>query len=592
MSMARITRDPPPNLEHGVARALVELLRSVGEDWDAAIRRMLQVDADTLQVDRVNVWSLQEEGSRLHCDAGYIATSGAFERGATISADQCPEYFAAFREARIINMADVQRDPRCRGLRDYCSSRGISSMLDVPLWSDGRPSGVLCHEHVGPSRTWTAREEDFALGVAQLVASTLSAAAHSRTKAAAQRAGLLDTLSRSLLAVVDRRAVAKRALSFAVPALADLAFFWWKTDGDELELLSFRHANARDQANAEELVRGLRDGVTPALPRRVLRERQAVRVPAFSAAAFEKYWVEPRERGNIERLGLRSLVCVPLAFGGKVFGVLSLFSSSRCYDDDDLSLAEDFAVRIAAALENTRLYGLAQEAIRARDDFLILTAHEVLTPLTALQLNVQRTLRRAPAAAREACGLETIAGQVRRFRDLIERMLEALHIRGEGVTLMTCECDLAPIVRTVVERLAEPARCAGTRIEVGSLATAIGRYDCAKIARMVSELVDNAIKFSDRKPVEVDLRSTDGRVELSVRDHGIGIPEDRLSAIFSPFERAVATEHFGGLGLGLYIARAIAEAHGGSIDVTNIPGDGTRFVARLPGHGASSPATH
>lgn len=585
MSMVRITRDPPaPNLEHGVGRALVELLRSVGDDWDAAVRRMLQVD-------RVNVWSLQEDGSRLRCDAGYIATSGAFERGATISVDQCQEYFEAVREARIINMADVESDPRCRGLRDYCSSRRVSSMLDVPLWSDGRLSGVLCHEHVGVKRTWTATEEDFALGVAQLVASTLSAAAHSRVKVAAQRAALLDTLSRSLLAVVDRRAVADRALSFAVPALADLAFFWWKTDRDEAELLSFRHANPLEQANVEELARELRDGAMPALPRRVLRERQAVRLPAFSAAALEKYWVDLRERGNIERLGLRSLVSVPLAFGGKVFGVLSLFSSSRSYDDDDLALAEDFAVRIAAALENARLYEFANEATRARDDFLILTAHEVLTPLTALQLTVQRTLRRAPEAAREVCGLDAIASQVRRFRELIERMLEALHIRGEGVTLVTCECDLASIVRTVVERLADPARCAGTRIELRSLAKAMGRYDCAKIARMVAELVENAIKFSNRKPVEVELRSIDDCVELSVRDHGIGIPEERSSASFSPFERAVTTEHFGGLGIGLYIARAIAEAHGGSIEVTSIPGDGTRFVARLPGRAPSHPGT-
>jgi signal transduction histidine kinase len=109
-----------------------------------------------------------------------------------------------------------------------------------------------------------------------------------------------------------------------------------------------------------------------------------------------------------------------------------------------------------------------------------------------------------------------------------------------------------------------------------------GRLDEARVAQVVRNLLDNAVKFGGGKPIDVTLSVDGGEAVLSVRDRGVGIPADRLSSIFHPFERAVPKEHYGGLGLGLYVAKAIVDAHQGSISVTSAPGEGSTFTVRLP----------
>jgi signal transduction histidine kinase len=122
----------------------------------------------------------------------------------------------------------------------------------------------------------------------------------------------------------------------------------------------------------------------------------------------------------------------------------------------------------------------------------------------------------------------------------------------------------------------------GCPIAIDAASSVAGRWDTAGLAKVIDVLLDNAIKFGRGRPIAVSLRADGTCCELSVRDKGIGIPRDRLSAIFQPFERAVPKEHFGGLGLGLYIAKAIVEAHGGAIAVTSRPGEGATFAVRLP----------
>jgi signal transduction histidine kinase len=102
------------------------------------------------------------------------------------------------------------------------------------------------------------------------------------------------------------------------------------------------------------------------------------------------------------------------------------------------------------------------------------------------------------------------------------------------------------------------------------------------LERAIGELLDNAIRFGACRPIEVVLRRDQDMAELSVRDHGMGIPSDRLDSVFSPFERALPAQHGGGLGLGLYLARAIVEAHGGSIALSSRVAEGTLVVVRMP----------
>jgi signal transduction histidine kinase len=159
-------------------------------------------------------------------------------------------------------------------------------------------------------------------------------------------------------------------------------------------------------------------------------------------------------------------------------------------------------------------------------------------------------------------------------------MVELLRTRTAGVVLVPQACDLASIVERGV-RTAR-ARAQASPIRLTAPARLTGRWDPVSLERAIDELLDNAIRFGARRPIEVVLRPDQDVAELSVRDHGMGIPPDRLDTVFSPLERAVPAQHAGGLGLGLYLARAIVEAHGGSIALSSRVAEGTLVVVRLP----------
>jgi len=116
------------------------------------------------------------------------------------------------------------------------------------------------------------------------------------------------------------------------------------------------------------------------------------------------------------------------------------------------------------------------------------------------------------------------------------------------------------------------------------------KWDRVRIEQVLTNLMSNAMKFGAGNPIEVRAEATDTEVEISVRDHGIGISKDDQERIFGRFERAVPTRHFGGLGLGLYISAQIVRSHQGSFHVESEPGKGACFTVRLPRGTQPAPA--
>ena len=572
-------RPPAPGAERTTARALLELASTSYGEWPDFIRHVVQFDADVLQIERVTFWSFGDDGSTLHCDAGYVAPTRTFERGSTLLESDHGAYFAALREARVLRVEDVSADPRTRGMQDYFAIREIVSILNVPVWVDGRLAGVLCHEHSRSRRRWTAGDEDFATGAGQVVASALAARAQTRAEAAAGRAAFLDSVSRRLLESLSAREIAGRTVALVVSRFADFAMIWTRDRHRALEALASTHADPRLRSLVEEIARGIVAGPRPRGLTYVLGQRQAILYGDVSLADLQRLGDAQRER--LTQLGLRSAMFVPLAFAGRTIGVMALFATSRHYRGEDLGLAEEVAERVAAALENARLYEVARRAVAARDEFLSLAAHELRTPLTALQLVADGAVRHGLQGATEG-GDDPLSRQVRRLAALVEHMLDAARIRTGGLALQLEPCDLRTLVEERVANAAPRALRGGGAINVRAEAPALGRWDCARLAQVIDELLDNALKFGRNRPIEVALESNGADAVLTVADHGVGIPPDRLPSIFSPFERAVDREHFGGLGLGLHIGKAIVEAHGGSIEVQSTMGRGTTFVLRLP----------
>jgi signal transduction histidine kinase len=309
----------------------------------------------------------------------------------------------------------------------------------------------------------------------------------------------------------------------------------------------------------------------------------------ISASFLSEYTVELGKPSELSRVGLRSAILVPMLLQGKVVGVITFVRGGihTRYGPDDLGLATEIARLGALAIENARLYERAQEAIGVRDDFLSVAAHELKTPLTTLQLHVdvlERSAEQAGGGDQKASRrLSSVARQVDRLTRLVDGLLEVSHISAGHMALQREPCDLAEVVRSVVSQLEIPAAKAGSRLEVDLPPSAVwGLWDRLRLEQVVVNLVSNAIKYGAGQPIRVGLNPDGGRALLTVQDHGIGIAPADVDRIFDRFERAVSTQHYGGLGLGLYIARQIVLAHGGEIRVSSQPARGSEFTVELP----------
>ena len=249
----------------------------------------------------------------------------------------------------------------------------------------------------------------------------------------------------------------------------------------------------------------------------------------------------------------------------------------------------DITERKQAEEERERLYREAQEAIQARDEFLSIASHELKTPLTALQLQIQMLLRSAHkngtsklTPERILSKLELADQQTDRLAGLINDLLDVARIRTGRVEVRLEELDLAEVVRDVLARFEEQITRAQCSVRLRAETPVMTCCDQARVEQIITNLLSNAIKYGPGKPIDICLSGDEKTVELSVRDYGIGIAPEHLERIFVRFERAVSADHYGGLGLGLYIVRQIVEALGGTIRVSSELGDGSTFTVALP----------
>ncbi len=225
------------------------------------------------------------------------------------------------------------------------------------------------------------------------------------------------------------------------------------------------------------------------------------------------------------------------------------------------------------------------EAIRARDEFLSIASHELRTPLTPLRLQLEalrRMLEKLKVDEKVTERMDVALRQTFRLSKLVENLLDVSRITSGRMSLELEECDLSAVARDVVERFREEAARVGSTIELSLEEAAGGVWDRSRLEQVATNLLSNAIKYGPGRPIEVRVSADDQSVTLAVSDQGIGVDPDDAARIFQRFERAVSTRHYGGLGLGLYIARQIAEAHGGQISVAARDGGGSTFTVVFP----------
>jgi PAS domain S-box-containing protein len=239
---------------------------------------------------------------------------------------------------------------------------------------------------------------------------------------------------------------------------------------------------------------------------------------------------------------------------------------------------------IVTDLSERKRHQQAEAAVRMRDEFLAIASHELRTPLTTLVLSLGAVEhdRTKGDLKQIQMSLRRSQKQAERMGRLLDRMLDVSQMAAGKLKLDLAPCDLSDVVRDIVERLSEDASNAACELRLTLSSGIVGQWDRFRLDEAFSNIISNAIKYGAGHPIDIQLQASDENAVLVVEDHGIGIAPDDLSRIFGRFERTVASKNYGGLGLGLYIARQIIEQHRGSIRAENRPCGGARFVIKVP----------
>ncbi|MFP2930096.1 AAA family ATPase [Pyxidicoccus sp. 3LG] len=502
----------------------------------------------------------------------------------------------AYRTGDAVILADARQSAFSTDA--YVVSRGLKSALAVPIRRQASFVGVLYLENNLATRAFAPDR----VRVLQLLSSQMAISLENsllfeklhveveERRRVERAARFLAETSKGLAESLDYVTTVSRAVHFAIPFLADCCGVLVLDEPRTLHCVAVACSTPGRESLLHELLARHPPQWDSRMPEVVaLRTGAPQLVPEVSE---EDLRAISEDVGHLERLrslGIRSLMAVPLIAQERSFGALCFLrvTPERRYGPADLALAQELARRAATSIDNSRLYHEAREAIRLRDEFLSIAAHELYTPLTSLKLSMQGLERPSQPATPEVISRvsRTSRLQIRRLTRLIDELLSVSRLQEGQVPLQLEEMDLAALTRDVADYFTEESARSHSPIVVHAETPVLGRWDRTRLEQVITNLLANALKFGDRKPIELTVTADGGIARLTVRDYGIGIPPDRLPHIFERFARAVSSREYGGLGLGLYIVHEIVAAFGGDIHVDSTPGVGTCFTVLLPRFG-------
>jgi signal transduction histidine kinase/DNA-binding response OmpR family regulator len=382
-------------------------------------------------------------------------------------------------------------------------------------------------------------------------------------------AGAAGVLGQSL----DVLKTARDAARIAVPYLADAAAIVLidppeGSSGVTLAEAVAADAQVRELARRDELADGLRSGVELAL---------AARRPL----------VLPDH-----------ILAIPLQMRERVLAVLVLSrtSSGRDFGPVDRATAEALASRAAAALENARLYREVQKADQQKNDFLSMLAHELRNPLAPIRnaVEVMKLGPDIPKACSWAGGV--IDRQVRHLTRLVDDLLDVSRITRGKIELRMENLNLGDIANQAIEAIRPIVESKKHQLHIDLPTEAINIHgDSVRLAQVLTNLLINAAKYMDDEgEIWLTVSREDSEAVVSIRDSGIGIPADKLDAIFDLFAQVddAIDRSQGGLGIGLTLVKRLVEMHGGRVSASSAgAGQGSEFVIRLPAIGAGPDET-
>jgi signal transduction histidine kinase len=576
---------------HRTAEAFADLGRFLAQTLDRSLVARRIADGARLLLDAQAAWVF-----RLDADGGAPTVLGAagdqglLGVGAVLAESEGPVALAA-RECRPVATADFLADERiavAAEARRTLADGVARAILAIPMVAPGRVIGVLViGDRAG--RSFTAEETRLAQAFADQAAVAFENARlyeeaerrRHQAEAAERRSTFLAEASRVLASSLDWETTLAQVARLVVPGLADLCTVDVLDEHGGLRRLAAAYI---DPANVDDSIDLGAHGLA-----NVLRTGQSEFHAQVTDEVLDAIATDAEHRAALRALGLRSIMVVPLNARGRRLGAITLCSaeSGRRYGSPDLAFAEDLAGRAAQAIDNARLYRAAQEASRAKDEFLATVSHELRTPLTAI-VGWTRVLRsQPPDPAILGDALETIDRNARAQAQIINDLLDVSRIITGMLRLNVRPIDLVAVIAEAVAAL-RPAIDAKALELVTDLHPTAAPFvgDPDRLQQVVWNLLSNAVKFTPAGGrIVLELARVKGQAQIRVIDSGQGIAAEFLPYVFDRFRQAesISSRSHSGLGLGLAIVRHIVELHGGTVRAESAGGgQGATFVIDMP----------
>jgi PAS domain S-box-containing protein len=406
-----------------------------------------------------------------------------------------------------------------------------------------------------------------------------------------------EILGRSL----DYQATLGNLARVVVPRVADWFAVDLLTEDGELERVSVHHPDPARVAIANEVFARYP-------PRRgsgawnVIETRTPEWAADIPAELIRENAVDADQSRMLLGLELRSYIMVPLIARDAVIGVLTLVHAEggRRYQQADVGLALELARRAASAVDNARLFAQLRDEHRRKDEFLATLAHELRNPLAPIRTGLA-LLQVDGDPARNATTRAIMERQLAHMVRLIDDLLDLSRVTRGTIELQRRAVTTSDVVASAVEASRPLLDAAGVRLDVDVQSPdALLDADDARLAQVLTNLLNNAAKFTARGGgVSLRAAARAERLRIEVADTGIGLASSQLESIFEMFVRGADSREYGGLGIGLTLARRLVELHGGRLWAESEGvGRGSRFILELPLAGgkavvrpAAAPAT-
>ncbi|HJR61841.1 MAG TPA: ATP-binding protein [Vicinamibacterales bacterium] len=491
-------------------------------------------------------------------------------------------------------IAEVQTAELPEARRQAYAAEGIQSLLAVPLPVGGaRRATLVIYYRTQHEVTETELRVGTALG--QIAAAALWNAetyeALHRSQVSAERHAARITFladASALLGSLDYEATLRELARLAVPQIAD----WCAVDIRHPDGSLQRIATAHVDPAKVELARMIQEryptdpSAASGVPN-VLRTGKAEFYPEVTDEMLVAGARDAEHLATLRALEIRSALMAPLTARGHTLGVITYVRTGpgSPLSDDDVTVLVEVARRAALAVDNARLYRDAELANRAKDEFLAILSHELRTPLNAV-MGWSHMLREGLPEDMTRHAIEVIGRNARIQKQLVEDLLDVARIASGRLELQRSPVDLRDVGRTAVDSVLPAARTKNVTLSFEAAHPAPVSGDTNRLQQMIANLLSNALKFTDPGGrVTVRVAHAAGAAELAVIDTGIGITPDFLPHVFDRFRQADAslTRPYAGLGLGLWVVKQIADAHGGRVHAASGgPGTGTTVTVTLP----------